>query len=46
MLDERELKMIQKSPKHHEKQPEISILENTLLHAFPVTEQTENIARA
>lgn len=45
MLDERDLQMIQKSPKHHEKKTEISILENALLHAFPVMGRTESIAR-
>jgi len=37
--------MIQKSPKHHEKEPGISILENALLHAFPVRGTTESMAR-
>lgn len=41
MLDEIHL---QKSSKHLENQTEISVLENTLLHAFPVMGRTEGVA--
>lgn len=45
MLDERDLQVIQQSPKHREKQTGTSIPENALLHAFPLMRRTESIAR-
>lgn len=41
MLDKRDL---QNSSKYWENQTEISVLENTLLHAFPVMGRTEFVA--
>lgn len=45
MLDERDLQVIQQSPKHREKQTGTSIPENALLHPFPLMRRTESIAR-